>query len=45
MLREEGQTWSENGEGSADVVMASHIIRKNSTVGIVENIFIPAFNK
>ena len=31
MVREEGQTWSENWEGSADVVTASHIIRKNST--------------
>ena len=31
MVREEGQMWSENGKGGADVVMASHIMRKNST--------------
>ena len=31
MVKEEGQMWSENGEGDADVVMASHIMRKNST--------------
>ena len=31
MVREEGQMWSENGKGGADVVMDSHIMRKNST--------------